>query len=371
MKQTWSASLMLLIVLVLAACGSQPAAPPTSEPAKPAATPTAAEQKAEPTAVVEPTAEPEPTAAAEPTAVGGDLSLDSRDAGLDKLKSYRVSWKAEWEGKKDGKTDKAVWDWLQEYTADPTVIHSVWQGTGASGNEAGSMEIWEDGNYASFITTDPEGVRSCSTLWNTMQNSLPGRVFSPSMLGGLSGAKYAGTEVVNGIRSNHYKYDEKAANRTDLGKVAGEIWVAADGGYVVKDAVSWEGGAGPIEAATPAGVSGKGSWAWELTDPNGSVTIPPMAACESATDGLPLISGGEQKKVTGDVATYVTFTKADKIVAFYQEEMATGGWQQSGEPTSKDGVSTQEFTKDGRKVTITVTNKGQLNDVMIAVTKAQ
>ena len=31
------------------------------------------------------------------------------------------------------------------------------------------------------------------------------------MLGRLSGAKYAGTETVNGIRSNRYTYDEKAA----------------------------------------------------------------------------------------------------------------------------------------------------------------
>ena len=71
------------------------------------------------------------------------------------------------------------------------------------------------------------------------------------MLGSLSGAKYAGTETVNGIRSNRYTYDEKAANRADLGKVAGEIWVAADGGYVVKDTVSWEGGAIPFEADRP------------------------------------------------------------------------------------------------------------------------
>ena len=89
MKRTWiPGTLMLLIVLVLAGCGGQTAAPATSEPAKPTAAPTATEQMAEPTATAE------PTAGHVPTAVGGDLTLDSRDVGLDQLKSYRVTWKA-------------------------------------------------------------------------------------------------------------------------------------------------------------------------------------------------------------------------------------------------------------------------------------
>jgi hypothetical protein len=204
-----------------------------------------------------------------------------------------------------------------------------------------------------------------------MQRTLPGRVFAPRMLGSLSGAKYAGTEDVNGIRSNHYKYDEKAANLTDLDKVAGEIWVAAGVGYVVKDTVTWEGGAGPFEAATASGESGKGSWTWELTGPNGAITIPPVTECESATAWLPLISGGEQKKVTGNTAVYVTWAKTDKLVAFYQQEMAAGGWQQSGEPTSKDGVETVEFTRDGQKASVTVTKKGRLSEVTLELTKAQ
>jgi hypothetical protein len=362
------ATLVLLIALFLAACASQTAAPAASEPAKPSTVSTATEQMAQPTVKAEPTAVPAATAAPEPTAVGGDLTLDSRDVGLDKLKSYRVTWKADWETTKDGKTEQALWDWRQEVTADPPALRSAWKGTGASGKEPGSLEIWENGSTASFVTIDPEGKKSCSSLWSPMQRTIPGKVFSPSLLGSLSDAKYAGTEVVNGIRSNHYKYDEKTANRTDLGKVSGEIWVAADGGYVVKDTVSWEGGAVPFGADTPTGESGKGGWTWELTDPNGAFTIPPAAGCDSATDGLPMMSGGYQKTVMGDVMVYLTQSKAS-VVEFYQKEMAAGGWKQSGEPTSKDGVTTAEFTKDGQKASVTVTSKGQISDVKIAVTK--
>jgi len=379
MKRTWiPGTLMLLIALVLAGCGGQTAAPATSEPAKPSAAPAATEQMAEPTVKAEPTAEPAPTPAPEPTTAGGDLTLDSRDVGLEKLKSYRVSWKADWETTKDGKTEQAVWDWRQEYTADPVGFRSVWKGADASGMKPGSWEHWKDGSTAGYVSIDPDGKKTCSSLWNTRafsstkgrQSTIPGVFFSPSMLGSLSGAKYAGTEEVNGILSNHYKYDEKAAKRTDLGKVAGEIWVAADGGYVVKDTVSWEGGAGPFEGSTAAGESGKGSWTWELTDPNGAVTIPPLVGCDSATNGLPIISGGYQKTVTGDVMVYLAY-QGEKVVPFYQKEMVAGGWKQSGEPTSKDGVATVAFTKDGQKASVTVTSKGQISDVMIEVTKEQ
>jgi hypothetical protein len=358
------ATLVLLIALFLAACGGQTVTPATSERATPSAAPVATEQ------IAEPTVKAEPTAAPEPTAVDGDLTLGSRDFGLGKLKRYQVSWKADWETTKDGKTEQALWDWRQEYTADPPAVHAAWKGTGASGKEPGSLEIWENGSTASFVTIDPEGKKSCSSLWSPMQRTIPGKVFSPSLLGSLSGAKYAGTETINGILSNHYKYDEKAANRTDLGKVSGEIWVAADGGYVVKDTVSWEGGAVPFGADIPAGESGKGGWTWELTDPNVTFTIPPAAVCDSATDGLPMISGGYQKTVTGDVMIYLTQSKAS-VLAFYQKELAVGGWQQSGEPTSKDGVTTAEFTKDGQKAAVTITKKGIISDVMIEVSKEQ
>jgi hypothetical protein len=373
MIRTWiPGTLMLLIALVLAGCGGQTAAPATSEPAQPTAAPTATEQMVKPTATVAPTIGPEPAA------VGGDLTLDSRDVGLDQLKSYRVTWKADWETMKNGKAEQANWDWLLESTTNPVGSLTVWKGADASGLAPGSWEHWEDGSNAGYVSIDADGKKTCSSLWNARYfspakrnvSSIPGLFFLPRMLGSLSGAKYAGTETVNGIRSNRYTYDEKAANRADLGKVAGEIWVAADAGYVVKDMVSWEGGAGPFEASTADGESGKGSWTWELTDPNGAVTIPPLATCDSATDGPPVISGGYQKTVTGDVMVYQAY-HGEKVVPFYQKEMVTGGWKQSGEPTSKDGVMSLAFTKDGQKTLVSVTPKGQISDVKIEVTKEQ
>jgi hypothetical protein len=365
MRRVWmSPTLMVLIALFLAGCGGGTAAPATSEPAEPASAPTAMQQAAAPTPTVE------ATAAAEPTAVGRTLTLQSRDVGLDRLKSYRVTWKAEWQTTKDGKTGQAMWDWLQEYEADPVVGHIVWKGTGASGKEAGSLEIWDNGSVESYVAFDPQGKQTCSYQWSPMQRTIPGKVFSPSMLGKLSGATYAGTEVVNGIPSNHYKYDEKAADRTDLGKMSGDIWIAAGAGYVVKDTVSWEGGPVPFGASDASSESGKGSWTWELTDPNGAIAVPPMPGCDSATNALPVPSGSYQRTITGDVMDYLIY-HPEKVLAFYQQEMPNAGWKQSGDPVTKDQVATVEFTKDGQKASVTITTTGLISEVRVEVSKAQ
>jgi hypothetical protein len=317
--------------------------------------------------------EPEPTLAPEPTSAPeeADLSLDDRGVGLDLLTSYRVSWKSEWETTKDNKTQAATWDWLEEYTADPEALHYIWKST-EDGVDKGSMEIWQIGETMYMINTESDGTANCTSFSSSDPDSgIQKGAFSPSMLGSLSGAKFVGRENVNGIATKHYKYDEKATGLAGFGKVSGETWVADDGGYVVKDIVNWEGGAGLFGAGTAAGESGKGTWAWELRDANASFTITPPEGCESASEGLPIMPDATDKATMGDLTMYKTASKAADVMAFYQKEMAAAGWQQSGEPQSMEGFASVEFTKDKQKASITITTEGEGSQVMINVTKEQ
>jgi hypothetical protein len=372
------ALMAVLLLLALAACGgsktasaptTEPAAAPTqaSEQAKPTAVPQTSEQAAEPTEAVEPTVAPEPTPAPEEA----DLSLSDRATGLDQLKSYRVSWKADWENTKDGKTTQASWEWLEEYTSEPEALHYTWKST-EDGADKGSMEIWQIGATMYMLSTDDAGKTQCTPISSSDQESgLEKGAFSPSMLGSLSDARYAGRETVNGIATKHYKYDEKSSGLAGFGKVSGETWVADDGGYVVKDVMNWEGGAGLFGAGTAAGDSGKGKWEWELKDPNGSFTITPPEGCESATSGLPILPDATQKNTMGDLTMYQTATKAADALAFYQKEMAAAGWQQKGEPTSTEGFTGVEFTKGKQTASITISGDGASNQVMINVTQEE
>jgi hypothetical protein len=376
MKRHWIlASITVLFLLVLAACGGgNTATEPTTEPA---AAPTAAAKQAEPTAVsksseeaaeateeMEPTAEPEPTSAPEEA----DLTLNDRSTGLDALTSYRVSWKSDWESTKDGKTTQSTWDWTEEYTSEPKALHFTWK-SAENGADQGSMEIFQVGDTMYMLGTDESGKTTCTPVSGSEGSGLEKGTFSPSMLGSLSGAKYVGPDTVNGIATKHYKYDEKATGLAGFGKVSGETWVANDGGYVVKDIMNWEGGAGLFGMGATEGETGKGKWEWELKDPNGSFTIAPPQGCESATAGLPILPDATEKSTMGDLVMYKTATKLADALAFYQKEMVAAGWQQKGEPTSMEGFGSIEFTKDKQTATINLSADGEATQVMINVTQ--
>jgi len=282
-----------------------------------------------------------------------------------------VTWESEWETTKDGATKLTTWDWLEEYTSDPKALHFIWKGT-ENGADKDSLEMWQIGDTIYMVSVSDDGTSECTSFSSSDPDSgLQKGIFTPSMLGSLSGAKYAGRENVNGIATKHYKYDEEVTGLAGFGKVSGEAWVAEDGGYVVKDVVNWEGGPGLFGAGATAGESGKGTWAWELKDPNASFTITPPEGCESASKGLPILPDATDKTTMADMTIYTTATKLADVMAFYQKEMRAAGWQQSGEPQGMEGFASVEFTKDKQKASITIATEGEGSQVMINVTKEE
>lgn len=389
MKKLWTVLVVLaLIGLGLAACAPSkpPAAPQETSPAKePTATaPKAAEETMaapatptkpaapEPTAtpvkatIPEPTATPSKPAAPEPTATPTEevLSLESRDTSLDKLQSYRMRWEAQWTSTEGDKTTEGTWHWTEEYSSNPPALHWNWTFTDLNTNEQNTMEAWQVGDTMYFILGEGQG---CMSYSREEGESLTKGLFSPNSLGSLSEAKYVGMDTVNGIKAKHYTYDEKATGLAGFSKVAGEIWVAVDGGYVVKDIVRWEGGAGLFGASTTA--QGKGQWAWELSDVNQPIKIQPPENCGGAAGELPIMPDATQKSTFGDMVTYQSASKLDDVVNFYKKEMVAAGWKMEGEPTSMAQMTMLTFVKGTQKAQVTITSDEGKTTVMISVTK--
>ena len=188
-----------------------------------------------------------------PTAVGGYLTLDSRDVGLDQLKSYRVTWKADWETTKDGKTEQANWDWLLVFTADPVGSLTVWKGADVSGSAPGSWEHWEDGSNAGDVAlcTWREDLRVALELAATSAQRRETQARSRDC--SSCPACWAACQALNMPEPRPSTASGPTATRTTrrlpIARTSAR-WrarsVAADGGYVVKDTVSWEGGAMPF-----------------------------------------------------------------------------------------------------------------------------
>ena len=192
-------------------------------------------------------------------------------------------------------------------------------------------------------------------------------LLTPGALGGVSGAKYVGPDTVNGIKAKHYKYDEQAASLAGFGKVNGEIWIAEDGGYVVKDTSNWEGAAGLFGAGTKA--AGAGTWTYQVLDVNKPLAIKPPDICEKGKVDVPVMSDATEKAQMGPILSYKTAAKLKDVVEFYNTAMAKAGWQPAGEPTVADEMSALSFTKDGSTAQITIIPADGKTQVMVNTSK--
>jgi hypothetical protein len=294
--------------------------------------------------------------------------VQDRAAGLDKLKSYRSQWRGEWKSTESGETQSTTWDWFEEISTSDKAHHWGSKMTDAKSAKPMTFEFWQIGDTSYMMTTDEQGTQECVAFsGEDRANSAAKGLLTPGALGGVTGAKYVGTDTVNGVRAKHYKYDEKAASLAGFGKVNGEIWVAEDGGYVVKDTLDWEGAAGLFGAGAKA--NGAGTWTYQLQDVNKPLVIKPPELCEKSNADVPMMPDATEKARMGPILSYKTAAGPKDVVEFYRNAMTKAGWQAEGEPEVTDELSTLSFAKDGATVQITVMSADGKTQVMATISK--
>ena len=307
-----------------------------------------------------------------PTSASGSddaLSLQSRDAGLDKLKSYKMRWLAEWKSTDSSSTESAGWDWVEEYSSDPAALHWNWNIVNSTDKTKNTqMEAWQVGNTMYIQTAEADGKKQCISMSSDdKSNQLSKGLFNPNMLGSVRDAKYVGTDTVNGVKAKHYKYDEKSANLFGAAKVSGEIWVAVDGGFVVKETVNWSGAAGLFGTSSKS--KGDGKWTWELSDVNQAITVKPPENCGGAAADIPVMKDATEKTSLGDTIMYKTASKVADVVEFYKQQMPAKGWKLEGEPEITDESATMEFTQGDQTAQVMLSVDQGKTQVVINVTK--
>lgn len=329
--------------------------------------PAAAATQPPPTAA-KPAAPAAATKPAAPTAADETFSVASRNAGLEKLKTYRARWRSEWKATEGGVTESVIWEWFEEVARESQAQHWGSKMTEAKTGKLTEFEVWRIADVTYIATKNDEGKQECISLSGDPQDTpFAAGLLSPNTFGGVSDAKYVGSETINGIKTKHYKYDEKAAVLTAFGRVNGEIWVAEDGGYVVKDVVNWQGAAGLFGSTTKA--NGVGSWTFEVLDVNKPLTIAPPATCDKGKVDTPIMPDAQEKARIGAMTTYVTAAKVADVVKFYREEMQKAGWELDGEPDVSDELVSLNFTRAGATAQITIVSADGKTQVMINATE--
>jgi hypothetical protein len=188
------------------------------------------------------------------------------------------------------------------------------------------------------------------------------------MWGGISDARYVGTETVNGVSAKHYTWKEGSLATFGLASGKGDTWVAVDGGYVVKQTIEATG-KGVFLAGT--GEEGTTTWEWNVTEPNGSFQIQAPEGCESAAADIPIMADATEKATYGDMISYTSPSAFADVVSFYKTEMPNAGWQASGTPMEAEGFAMLEYTKEERTASLAISldSSSQKTAVVITVAK--
>lgn len=300
-----------------------------------------------------------------------DLNLDSVSEGLAQLSSYKSKLIMRFTGKDpEGQAVDNWWIMEEEFILEPRAQRVVWtssESTGGMPAETSSYEIVTIGQTSYMTTQDASGAETCVTT-SSSDATPPEQILSADMWGSISDARYVNTETVNGIRAKHYTWDEGSLASLGYVIAKGDTWVAADGGYVVRQAIELTG-KGLFLAGTDD--EGTSTWQWDVTEANAPFEILAPEGCESAAQDIPMLDDAADIFTFGDTISYTSPSAFADVLSFYKSEMPSAGWQPSGTPWEGEDFAMLEFTKDERtaSVSLSYSESDQTTSVVVSVSQ--
>jgi hypothetical protein len=162
-----------------------------------------------------------------------------------------------------------------------------------------------------------------------------------AQLASLFGAEEAGTEDLNGVQAVHYIFDERALAESGLNKSTGELWLAAEGDYVLRYRLSTTGD----ESYFGEGMQGVMMWDYELTQVDQPLTIELPADCPPGLIAAPLLPDAVNAERLPGATLYSTAASVAEVQTFYEQELPKLGWTalSSDEFGLPEGISAEEY----------------------------
>jgi hypothetical protein len=297
---------------------------------------------------------------------GGDDDVPLTYTGIDasSFSSYRSQFEMTFVGNDDtGAPMDVRYSISQAYSSDPLASALTMDAVGEGmPGETGNIQLIQIGNTAYGVS---EG--ECIS-YSSDEVVADSQTFSPDDF--LMGADFSGAqrvlpnENVNGVMTRHYRFSENAVNLAPNGltNVHGDMWVAVDGGYAVRQTISADGA-----AVAFGGAQGHLEWTYDLLDVNVPVGIEAPAGCDAAGTDMPTMPDAAEVTSMGGFVSYTTASPSADVVAFYQAEMAAQGWAAGQASTDTPGFATLGFTRDAETASVLITESEGVTTVIVTV----
>jgi hypothetical protein len=331
-KSAWV--MLLSAVLLTAACESS--APPAT-----AAT-GAPTESGTPTQSGTPSAQPSIAGVDVETGPGTFFLSDPR-VGLDALASYTATLTVSFDGTAAGQA--RTWSSVSrlQHTAQPPASVLTIEVSGDAKIPEPAV-VAEAAGAAYQLGADG----TCASQPAEPENSILAFREPIAQLPGLVGAEAAGSEPLNGVAADHFTFDGRATLEAGAGTTTGEIWIAADGGHVLRFVRTTTADA----TYFGEGIAGTMTWEYVLDDINSLTSIALPAACQL---GVPIMAGATNVIVLPLYVQFDTQSSIADIAAFYADQLTANGWAAGAEPFQGDDRAAIEFVKGSQSLYLLIT----------------
>jgi hypothetical protein len=265
----------------------------------------------------------------------GSLDLPDMRVGLAEASSYRSSLTITFDGTQAGQPLKWSGAYTHAASAEPSGRQLMIE-TSGDGSEPPVLMLELNG-----VAYEESGEEGCVADLIDPDNSALGELEPAAQLPSLFGAEEAGTETVNGVQGVHYTFDERALTEAGLSKSTGELWLASEGGYVLR----YRQTTTADEDYFGEGTQGTMSWDYVLTGINQPVTIELPADCPLGLVDAPMMPDAANVESLPALLDYETASSVQDVAAFYMQELPELGWTapSSGEFELPEGISAEEY----------------------------
>jgi hypothetical protein len=292
----------------------------------------------------------------------GPFDLPDPMAGLSDLSSYTATLTLAFDGTNAGQPSTWSKTYVMLGTKDPAA-HLL------SIEKTGDLSDLDAVFMAEMDGADYERIGDGSCLANAVAEggSLTSQMEPAGFLPGVIGADAAGSETVNDVAADHYTFDERAMGELGLAQSRGEVWVASEGGYVVKYLLATTGNADYFGEE----IEGTLTWAYELTGVNQPLTpvLPPD--CPAGMVDAPRLPDALIVLNMPSVLSYKTSSSPAEAAAFYQQQLPAAGWEPFSEPAVTDTTALLRFREAGQTLSVTVTVDVGVTTVYLVLQRSQ
>jgi hypothetical protein len=274
----------------------------------------------------------------------GPFNLNDPTVGLADLTSYTATLTLSFNGTQADQPSQWSHTYVmlsnQENAARQVTIES------AGGNPAPVFMAEMNG-----VSYGVDAEKNCTATTTQPDKSLTIEWEPAGFLPTFIGAEAAGSEMVNGVATEQYTFDERALAEAGFTKSTGQVWVAAETGVVVRYLLTTTAGKEYF------GEGGDGTFTWEynLTDINQPVTIELPTGCPAGLVDAPLMPAAQNINRQPGVTIYSSVGSIQDGMAFYTEQMPALGWEALGDPGLADTMGVANFVQGDQQLTVIVT----------------